>query len=152
MKFIRHLGSTDSIVIYRQANRLTDRETKTNTRQWPLSSVQVQDPRRPFGRNQKDWRKEFVRQMCVMWEALTTVRARQFWICCTQVFILLISHSMRLSVADVDVSEFALLLGYRSAQSDIATWRSLLISEAITLVAVRCISTFIGSAAPRSVQ
>ena len=25
MKFIRHSGSTDSIVIYRQANRLTDR-------------------------------------------------------------------------------------------------------------------------------
>jgi len=28
--------------------------------------------------NQKDWRKEFVRQMGVMREALTTVRARQF--------------------------------------------------------------------------
>jgi len=50
---------------------------------------------------------------------------------------------MRLSVADVDVSEFALLLGYRSAQSDIATWRSLLISEAITLVAVRCLPLYL---------
>ena len=33
MKFIRHSGSTDSIVIYRQANRLTDRykNNKTDT-------------------------------------------------------------------------------------------------------------------------
>jgi len=33
MKFIRHSGSTDSIVIYRQANRLTDRYkyNKTDT-------------------------------------------------------------------------------------------------------------------------
>jgi len=33
MKFIRHSGSMDSIVIYRQANRLTDRYkyNKTDT-------------------------------------------------------------------------------------------------------------------------
>jgi len=33
MKFIRHLGSTDSIVIQRQTNRLTDRYkyNKTDT-------------------------------------------------------------------------------------------------------------------------
>jgi len=33
MKFIRHSGSTNSIVIYRQANRLTDRYkyNKTDT-------------------------------------------------------------------------------------------------------------------------
>jgi len=38
-------------------------ETKTNTRQFSLSSVQVQDPWKQFGRNRRLWRKGFVKEM-----------------------------------------------------------------------------------------
>jgi len=41
MKFIRHSGSTDSIVIYRQANRLTDRYkyNKTDTMKTKIKAI-----------------------------------------------------------------------------------------------------------------
>ena len=72
-----------------RARKKMKKETKTNKRQCPPNSVQVQDPWRQTGRNKNDyglvWRKGFVKEMSfksgvkdcgsdVWWDVVTVIR------------------------------------------------------------------------------